>query len=79
MYSIAFFLALAVVLLSWGGLLSLYFVCILRRGVMRWKELEDWRDIAGWAALLTFQLSLAGGNGLLLYVAVGVGLLDGSF
>lgn len=59
--------------------LTLYLASILRYGIRRWKELKDWKDVAGWAALLTFQLGLAGGNGLLLYIVVGVGLLDGGF
>lgn len=79
MGSITFFLGLATVLLPWVFFLALYAASILRRSVRRWKELEDWKDVAGWAALLTFQLGLAGGNGLLLYIVVGAGLLDGGF
>lgn len=65
--------------LPWVIFLPLYLFSILRSSFRNWQKLEGWRDIAGWAALLVFQLGLLGGTGTLLYFVVGFGVMDYGF
>lgn len=70
MHTLVVFLAVAFIIVPFSLLVLFYFFSALHRSFQDWNELEDWRSVVGWAAILLLEIGGVGLYGFLVYSAI---------